>query len=548
MPIRGGSGIGEDFYFFVLKKDAVSQLYGSFFGQNGGSTGIFGDHVDGGTSRFDKDGVIYQAVCAGCGGNNPRFPTNPPDVWSYTKPTNDCNLGMIKIAFNFAGTKGDVRPSINGVPRDSTGCVPLTVDFTDTIQDAFQYEWNFGDGGTGIDTVTTSPTVSHTYLNVGTYVAMMVAIDSTKCFPRDTSYVTVKVGDNQALPSFNVVKLSPPCDTFRYRFDNTTVAPANIPFKTTTFTWDFGDGSPRVITDGRPVFHTYANAGTYNVLLILSDTSYCNSPDTFPRQIRVAAVVQAVFNTPARGCAPYRATFENESIGGAQFTWDFGDGSVPERNDSVTVTHFYTAPGTYTVTLTAIDSNTCNIIDTAQFRIVLAQAPTAFFTAAPQPPQANTPVSYTNLSSPDATRFKWLWGDGDSLLTASRGLVQHEFNTTGDYNTCLVAYNPSGCENTYCARVQTIAEPAVDVPTAFTPQSGDVNSKVFVRGFDIARMKFTIYARWGEKVFETADKRLGWDGRYKGQLLPMDAYAYTLDVEFNDGKKYRKTGDITLIR
>ena len=61
-------------------------------------------------------------------------------------------------------------------------------------------------------------------------------------------------------------------------------------------------------------------------------------------------------------------------------------------------------------------------------------------------------------------------------------------------------------------------------------------------------MLFSIYARWGEKVFETKDKKIGWDGRYKGQLLPMDAFAYTLDVEFVDGKKFVKKGDITLIR
>ena len=51
------------------------QLYGSYFGQNGGFT----DHVDGGTSRFDANGVIYQGVCANCGGGVP-FPTTP-GVW-----------------------------------------------------------------------------------------------------------------------------------------------------------------------------------------------------------------------------------------------------------------------------------------------------------------------------------------------------------------------------------------------------------------------------------------------------------------------------------
>ena len=56
---------GSDFYFFVLEKDANSQLFGSYFGTV--DPVAYGDHVDGGTSRFDRRGVIYQAVCANCG-------------------------------------------------------------------------------------------------------------------------------------------------------------------------------------------------------------------------------------------------------------------------------------------------------------------------------------------------------------------------------------------------------------------------------------------------------------------------------------------------
>ncbi len=57
---------GKDMYFFVLKKDAVSQLFGSFFGENNVGTNQGTDHVDGGTSRFDKNGTIYQAICGNC--------------------------------------------------------------------------------------------------------------------------------------------------------------------------------------------------------------------------------------------------------------------------------------------------------------------------------------------------------------------------------------------------------------------------------------------------------------------------------------------------
>jgi len=61
-------------------------------------------------------------------------------------------------------------------------------------------------------------------------------------------------------------------------------------------------------------------------------------------------------------------------------------------------------------------------------------------------------------------------------------------------------------------------------------------------------MKWTIYNRWGQKVFETSSRKTGWDGTYKGRLQPMDVYVYTLDVEFTDGKTVRRTGDISLLR
>ncbi len=538
--IDPATGLGRDFYFFVLKKNATSQLYGSFYGQNGG---LFGDHVDGGTSRFDKDGVIYQAICASCGSAG-SLPFTTPGAWSVTKPPSaNCNLAMVKISFNFAGVKAGVQSIINGQVRDTAGCVPLTVNFVDTVASAVSYEWNFGDAPTVF--TSTSPSFNHTFTAIGTYQVMLVAIDSSTCNIRDTSYLRINVGDLRAQLNFDAIKLNP-CDSFKYRFDNTSVPPATLPFGAQTFTWSFGDGSPNITTGNGSVFHTYASAGTYNVRLILRDSNYCNYPDTLTKQIRVAALVNADFDTPPNGCAPYNAQFTNTSQAGAQFIWNFGDASAPSTN--VSPSHLYSIPGTYTVTLIAIDSGTCNVTDTVSFSITVYVNPVADFSAAPQPPTVNTPISFTNLSSPDAIKFKWLFGDGDSLNTTSRAVIQHDYNKTATYTTCLIAFNQAGCSDTLCRPVQTLINAAVDVPSAFTPLKGGVNGIVYVRGFGIAKMKFTVYARWGEKVFESSSKNAGWNGYYKGKLLPMDVYAYTLDVEFSDGTKTTKTGDITLIR
>ena len=526
---------GRDFYFFVLKKDAASQLYGSFFGE---TNQIGCDHVDGGTSRFDQNGVIYQAICANCFPEG-QFPVTP-GAWSTNNPSNRCNLAMVKIAFNLAGVKAGVLSTINGVPRDSAGCVPLTVEFSDTIRSGKSFEWNFGDGSAQVTTAV--PNATHTFTSVGNYLVMLVAVDSATCNVRDTSYVHIRVQDQIAALNFNPVKLNP-CDSFKYRFDNLSTAP--VPFSSASFIWDFGDGSPRVEAGTASVFHNYAAPGTYNAKLILTDTAFCNSPDSLTIQIRVAALVKAQFTTPPAGCAPYTAVFTNTSLAGQSFQWDFGDGGT---STAINPTHLYNASGTYTIRLIANDSATCNLTDDTTMTIIVAENPIADFNFSPVSPEENTPTSFSNSSSPDAIRFIWKFGDGDTLSTTSRADISHQYNATGTFNTCLIAFNAAGCSDTLCKQVSAIVVPAVDVPNAFTPLSGDINNKVFAKGFGISKLRFIIWNRWGQKVFETNDRNIGWDGKFNGALQPMDVYAYTLEVEFFDGKKASKKGDITLIR
>ena len=80
MPITGdafqSTTSGSDFYFMVLTDDGTEFLYGTYLGGTQSAT-----HVDGGTSRFDKGGVVYHAVCAGCAAYNPRG--TPPLIFRH---------------------------------------------------------------------------------------------------------------------------------------------------------------------------------------------------------------------------------------------------------------------------------------------------------------------------------------------------------------------------------------------------------------------------------------------------------------------------------
>lgn len=531
---------GTDLYFFVMEKNAQSLLYGTFFGQND-HTGTIGEHVDGGTSRFDKSGAIYQSVCANCGGQT-VFPTTPGS-WSPNNGTGgiNCNLAAIKIAFNFAGVGSGVQSSVKGV-IEASGCVPLQVTFTDTIANAQQYVWQFGDGSPNV--TTTAPTVQHTYNAVGTYSVRLVSIDSNSCNIADTSYTTLKVRNDDAFPAFTITRLLP-CQDLKYTFTNTTVPPVGKPFKNTSFTWDFGDGT-KLVSGAQPATHTYTTAGNYTVKLILNDTNYCNSPDTAQQLLRVSPSVKANFTTNNAGCVPYTAQFNNTSTAGTDFIWSFGDGSPVST--AINPSHIYTSGGNYTVKLVAIDTGTCNKKDSTTFTIAISPNPSSSFSFNPNPPDVNTPVNFVNTSS-GGNKYTWHFGDGDSVVTNNyTAAINHQYTSTQTYNACLVVTNSFNCKDTSCTPIKARVTPLVGVPNAFTPNGDGKNDVLYVQGFGISKMVWRIYNRWGKLLFTGISLGRGWDGKYKGELLPQDVYHYTLDVEFSDGTKNTIKGDITLLR
>ena len=87
----------------------------------------------------------------------------------------------------------------------------------------------------------------------------------------------------------------------------------------------------------------------------------------------------------------------------------------------------------------------------------------------------------------------------------------------------------------------------VDVPNAFSPNGDGTNDVIYVQGFAISKMTWRIFNRWGQLIFTSSNINNGWDGRFKGELQPQDVYAYTLSIEFTDGTKLNKKGDITLL-
>ena len=142
------------------------------------------DHVDGGTSRFDKKGNVYQAVCAGCGGNN-DLPTTTGS-WSQTNNSYNCNLGVIKLNVSYIKT-------IASAPVPNI-CLPDSVSFVNNSSGGNVYKWLFGDGDSS---ALFEP--SHVYGDTGLYLVTLIVLDSTGCVPPDTATISIHAYKPKAL-------------------------------------------------------------------------------------------------------------------------------------------------------------------------------------------------------------------------------------------------------------------------------------------------------------------------------------------------------------
>jgi gliding motility-associated-like protein len=86
------------------------------------------------------------------------------------------------------------------------------------------------------------------------------------------------------------------------------------------------------------------------------------------------------------------------------------------------------------------------------------------------------------------------------------------------------------------------------VPTAFSPNGDGVNDLWFVQGYSIETLRFQIYDRFGEMVFEGLEKASAWDGTRKGKASPEGVYMYTLTAKGHREEMFQKHGTLMLIR
>lgn len=400
---------GSDFYIFAVNTHFDSLLYGSFLGELGDA-----DHVDGGTSRFDSKGMIYQSVCASCNtGGAGSFPTTP-NAYAPVNASPRCSNASTKIDVQVSNS---VRARFTYAPQRLCLDSYLVVTFTNTSYNALQYRWRVN----GL-LKATSFQFTDTFFTAGTYTVSLTAIDSNRCVVVDSVSQTLVVS-NLSVASFTSFRDT--CSP-NMLFTNTS-SPA-------PFTWFFGNGD----TSNSPfVQYQFPTDGTYQVLLVTNPKSNCaDSATATVTYIADGHLAIARFSpNDTAGCEPvfFKYTYSGSNTSGLKW---YINNTLIDTGKTIDSTF---SKGRYTIELIVTDSNTCNKADTATLPLRIFPFAAADFTHTRDTCSFDVQlINQTLLLPGDTVNYRWDFGNG--TFSDQRNPIAH-YDTGGVYTVTLTA-NP----------------------------------------------------------------------------------------------------------
>ncbi len=585
---------GQDFYIMSLSMDASTLDYATFFGEVNnvppGYGGVYygGDHVDGGTSRFDRLGVLYQSVCGSCGGSQ-AFPTTP-GVWSRSNNARNCNNAVFRYQIHSDFPLAEFAP----VP---VGCAPYNVQFNNTGRGT-SFEWDFGDG-----TTSTERNPTHQYDHGGEYTVKLIAHQLYGCSEIDSTSRIVRVLEN------NSRRLPP----IRSCVEGQTLQIGFAPIQGVDYKWVQGAVSDSTIAN--PNVNT---AGTYILRLtqeILADADGCVEIDTF--DVEYYSLLDTLYTYPPV-CAydsfgTATTVLSNSATGNITYYWDglastnatFGpipnsrqrhhlrvandfceveryftiytpepslnksgnvilcdgcDGSInitmsdPRgteytylwNNGSTTNSIINLCEGEYIVTVS--DSNHCTYRDTTR----ITQSTTFMRPIAIWADDSIVYESHTtglHVTPIDGCTYQWTPSNNIQNSTSPDATAKVYEPTT--YVVMLT--DQVGCHHvdsvSVDCRIVDCGKESIFIPNAFTPNGDGRNDRLCIRHSDpVMEFYIAIFTRWGELLYESRDITQCWDGRYNGNECLPDVYYYTCRYTCVEGKRSERKGDITLIR
>ena len=337
------------------------------------------------------------------------------------------------------------------------GCSPHLVSYTNTSTGALTYTWSYGDGSASSNI----PSGTHTFTNVNnsiqSYITQLIVSNAFNC--NDTVNVTSAISPKPSA-AFSFSPTSG-CSPLPINF-------SNISSGATTYTWNYGDGSPSSLLQNPS--HTFVNATanniTYTTQLVVENIFNCKDTATGVPLVLHKPIPNFSLS-PNNGCSPLTVTFTNTSTQAINYLWKFGDGTNSSTSDP---TNQYTNNGasnlTFTCTLIASTFNGCS--DSIKQTINVFNRPIAGFSV-DTPACSPKTIHFMNTSVGGAS---YLWDFGTA--TSNNINASHQFinSTTSNISQTvqLIATSSNNCKDTISGTI--IIHPKPEFTIIASPDSG----------------------------------------------------------------------------
>ena len=402
-------------------------------------------------------------------------------------------------------------------------CLLETVNFGELSTIAtgkiIDWTWNFGDGSSK-----TGKTVQKDdYLLAGVYVVTLTVESDSGCFGTTSQKIEI-------LPKPSVsFNFNDTCEGGPVEFRNTsTVDKGQM-----SFIWDFGDNTKSTLRDP---LHTYAEDGSYNVVLYGVSTDGCL--DTAgPQAITIHAIPSVAITSDIgrfQFCEGDSAVLSVPLDSTHTYSWTYTDNGI--QVIEVGTTNEFTAKrgGTYGVKVTSTEGCTDNNKEV----LTMWERPTA---NAGEDVVISKGYS-TQLEGTGGVLYTW----SPDTTFVDNALIQNPIvSPPEDQQFQLIVADENGCLDTAFVKVTVDQDYKLEPSDIFTPNGDGVND-VWVIGniSTYPDCKVVIANRWQQVIYTSENYLNDWDGTVNGKELPTGAYSYL--IKCGDAKFY--TGTVNILR
>jgi PKD repeat protein len=376
----------------------------------------------------------------------------------------DAGIGMFDIHLRVSNSHGcwdtitrqvmvypDITADFHGV---LDGCHPFEVELENKSLGVFENIWSFGDGSS---TNTVDPT--HVYINESfsqsaNYTLSLTTISEYGCQANKTSQVRVRPRPKSDFS----IDSHQGCSPLRVGFRNLSEGGRD-------HTWNFGGSNEtnNVIGFERVFRNLEDEPVIYNLRLTATNEFGCARESV--QELKVFPEVEAEFtadNPELAGCSPLNLNFENLSLKGHEYHWNFADGTLSTAGNPSNT--FFTPSNTHTeYPVQLIVNSVYGCTSTITRRVRVFPVPVADIFVSPHTQEyPSATIAAQNLSAPGEWSYTWDMGDDTRYNTTNRGTINHEYiwgdddYSTRHYRVMLHVANEF-CHDTISQKVTILA-------------------------------------------------------------------------------------------